>query len=100
MIGGNDRHDELSIKLLRTGEALISEGNEKDDEIITQIGNITIFMGGLIHNKPDLDFLSEVCTMMAAKSMLSEGGLMDLLSDLNMDEIEELIKLAKNRGKR
>jgi hypothetical protein len=38
--------------------------------------------------------------MMASKSMLSEGGLMEILSDLSMDEIEELIKLAKNRGKR
>jgi hypothetical protein len=100
MIGGNDRHDELSIKLLRTGEALISEGTQRGDDIITQIGNITIFMGGLIHNKSDLEFLSEVCTMMASKSMLSEGGLMEILSDLSMGEIEELIKLAKNRGKR
>lgn len=99
MVNSNDRHDELNIKLLRTGDALVNEGIERNDETITQIGNIIIFTSGLIYNQRDLDFFSEICSMMAARSMLSEGGLMDILSDLSMDEIEDLVRIIKSRGK-
>lgn len=99
MINSNDRHDELGVKLLTTGDALVSEGIERKDSTIIEIGNGVIFLAGLIHNKEDLSLFSEICSMMASRSMLAEGGLMNLLSDLSFDEVEDLVKTIKNKRK-
>ena len=38
-----ERYDEIAIKLLKVGEALIMEGEDKEDYTILNIGNFIIF---------------------------------------------------------
>jgi hypothetical protein len=94
-----DRYDELSLKLLKIGEALIMEGEDKKDYVISNIGNFIIFISSLIYDEDDIHLFSEMCSMIAAKKMMDENEIMGLLGDLSFSELEELIKTLKNRGK-
>ena len=93
-----DRYDELSIKLLKIGEALIMEGEDKQDYVISNIGNFIIFISSLIYDETDVHLFSEMCSMMAAKKMMDESEIMGLLGDLSFSELETLIKTLKDRG--
>lgn len=95
----NDRYDELAIKLLKIGEALIMEGEDKEDYIISNIGNFIIFISSLIYDESDIHIFSEMCSMMAAKKMMDENEIMGLLGDLSFSELEALIKTLKDKGK-
>ena len=95
----NDRYDELAIKLLKIGEALIMEGEDKEDYIISNIGNFIIFISSLIYDESDIHLFSEMCSMMAAKKMMDENEIMGLLGDLSFSELEALIKTLKDKGK-
>ena len=92
-----ERYDELSLKLLKIGEALIMEGEEKHDFNILSTGNFIIFISSLIYDDMDIKFFSDLCGMMAAKKMLDENNLMDLISDLSYNELQELILTIKKR---
>jgi hypothetical protein len=94
-----DRYDELSLKLLKIGDALIMEGESKQDYIISNIGNFIIFISSLIYDENNIHLFSEICGMIAAKKMMDENEIMGLLNDLTFSELETLIKTLKNRGK-
>jgi hypothetical protein len=94
-----ERYDELSAKLLKIGEALIFEGNEKSDFNISTVGNIMLFLSSVIYNDDDILLFSELCGMVAAKNIVEDNELMGLLSDLSINELEALINLVKNRNK-
>lgn len=94
-----ERYDELSLKLLKIGEALIMEGEEKDDFTILSIGNFIIFISSLIYEENDIKLFSELCSMMGAKKMMEEGEIMNLLGELSFSELQELIEKIKNNRK-
>jgi hypothetical protein len=94
-----ERYDELSIKLLKIGEALIMEGEDKQDYVISTIGNFIIFISSLIYDENDMHVFSEMCSMIAAKKMMEESEIMGLLGDLSFSELETLIKTLKDRNK-
>jgi hypothetical protein len=94
-----ERYDELSTKLLKIGEALIFEGNEKSDFNISTVGNIMLFLSSVIYNDDDILLFSELCGMVAAKNIVEDNELMGLLSDLSINELEALINVVKNRKK-
>jgi hypothetical protein len=94
-----ERYDELSLKLLKIGEALIMEGEEKEDFNILSTGNFITFISSIIYDEEDVKFFSDVCSMIAAKKMMEESEIMTLLNDLSFMELQELIKqIKKNRG--
>lgn len=94
-----ERYDELSLKLMKIGEALIMEGEEKEDFTILSIGNFIIFISSLIYDEDDIKLFSELCSMMAAKKMMEEGEVMTLLSELSFKELQELIDKIRNNRK-
>ena len=94
-----ERYDELSTKLLKIGEALIFEGNEKSDFNISTVGNIMLFLSSVIYNDDDILLFSELCGMVAAKNIVEDNELISLLSDLSINELEALINVVKNRKK-
>lgn len=94
-----ERYTELGLKILRIGEALIMEGNEKEDYNIVSVGNIMLFISSIIYDENDIKLISELCSMVAAKNMMEDNDIMDLLHGLSIDELESLIKLIKNKGK-
>jgi hypothetical protein len=92
-----ERYDELSMKLLKIGEALISEGEEKDDFNILSTGNCIIFISSLVGEIEDMKTFTDLCSMFAAKKMMEGNELMILLSELSFKEIQELIKEIKDK---
>lgn len=95
-----DRYDELSLKLLKIGEALIMEGEEKQDFNILSTGNFIIFISSLIYDDLDVKLFSDLCGMMAAKKIMDENEMLGLIGDLSFSELQELIKKIKdNRNK-
>ena len=97
MKGNLERYDEIAIKLLKVGEALIMEGEDKGDYTILNIGNFIIFVSSLLYDESDIHLFSELCSMMAAKKMVDESEMMNLLSDLSFQELEGLIKMLKDK---
>ena len=85
-----ERYDELSLKLLKIGEVLIMEGEEKDDFTILSIGNFIIFISSLIYEENDIKLFSESCNMMATKKMMEESEIMNLLGELSFSELQDL----------
>jgi hypothetical protein len=49
-----ERYDELSLKLLKIGEALIMEGEEKEDFNILSTGNFITFISSIIYDEEDV----------------------------------------------
>jgi len=92
-----ERYDEIAVKLLKVGEALIMEGEDKGDYTILNIGNFIIFVSSLLYDESDIHLFSELCSMMAAKKMMDESEMMNLLSDLSFQELEGLIKILKDK---
>jgi hypothetical protein len=94
-----ERYDELSLKILKIGEALIMEGEEKEDFRILNIGNFIIFISSLIYDENDIKLFSELCSMLAAKKMMESGEIVELLNELTFSELQELINKIKNDRK-
>jgi hypothetical protein len=94
-----ERYDEISMKLLRVGEALIMEGEDKEDFTILSVGNFIIFISSIIYDENDVHLFSELCSMMAAKKMMGDSELMDLLSTLDFKELQALVKNIKDNRK-
>jgi hypothetical protein len=94
-----ERYDEISMKLLKVGEALIMEGEDKEDFTITNIGNFIIFISSLIYDEGDIFIFSELCSMMAAKKMVGENEVMNLIGDLSFSELQDLIMQIKKNKK-
>ncbi len=92
-----ERYEELSLKLLKIGETLIKEGEEKEDFTILSVGNFILFISSLIYDEQDIHMFSELCSMFAAKKMVEGNEVIELLNDLSFTEIEELVKRLKNK---
>lgn len=92
-----ERYDEIAIKLLKVGEALIMEGEDKEDYTILNVGNFIIFISSLLYDEGDIHLFSELCGMMAAKKMMDESELMNLLGDLSFKELEAIVKMLKDK---
>lgn len=92
-----ERYDEIAIKLLKVGEALIMEGEDKEDYTILNIGNFIIFISSLLYDESDIHLFSELCGMMAAKKMMDDSEIMNLLGDLSFKELEKLVKVLKDK---
>lgn len=69
-IRNQDRHLELSAKLIEMGQALIKEGNSKNDYSITQVGNVLVVAGGLFFDQEDVYHFAQLCSMFSAKKIL------------------------------
>lgn len=65
-----DRRLEISGMLLEMGQALIKEGEEKKDYVITQCGTFFIFMAGIMFSEEDVYLFGELCSMFNAKKIL------------------------------
>ncbi len=92
-----DRYSELGIKILKIGEALVMEGVEKDDYNIHNIGNIMLFLSSIIYDENDIKLLSDLCGMLAAKNMMEDSEIFDLLNGLSFEELNKLINIIKNK---
>lgn len=92
-----DRYSELGIKILKIGEALVMEGIEKDDYNIHNIGNIMLFLSSIIYDEDDIRLFSDLCGMLAAKNMMEDSEILDLLHGLSFEELDKLIKIIKNK---
>lgn len=92
-----NRYTELGLKILKTGEALVMEGSEKNDYNIHNIGNIMLFLSSIIYDENDIRLLSDLCGMLAAKNMMEDSEMFDLLNGLTVEELEKLIKIVKNK---
>ena len=85
----NKRHDELSQKIFKIGNALVNEGTKKKDHVITNIGNFMVLVSGLIYDENDVNLFGELCAMFSAKKVLDSQneGFMDKFENMNEDEI-------------
>ena len=94
-----DRHLELSEKFIEMGQALVTEGKEKKDYVITSSGTFFTLIGGLMYDEKDVSLFAEICSMFSAKKVLQNmENDMDYIKNIdnqtknNYDEIIERIK--------
>lgn len=87
------RYGDLSVKFFQMGQALILEGQEKEDFTITSLGNFLVFMAGIILNEDDVDYMSNMFAMFSAKKLLDEYA----ETDLDFEQIIILAKQLKNK---
>jgi len=64
------RHLELSSKFMEMGQALLKEGNEKQDYVITQSGTFLILISGIMFSDEDVFMFGELCSMFSSKKIL------------------------------
>lgn len=95
----DDRHLELSSKFMQMGDALLIEGREKNDYVISQSGIFFILLSGLILDEEDVFLFSEMCSMFSAKKVLENMRSENLLGGSPDESYGDIIKrLAKLRG--
>ena len=89
-----DRHLELSGKFIEMGQALVTEGRNDKDYVITSAGTFFTLIGGLMYDEKDVSLFAEICSMFSAKKVLeSMDNDLDLLNNVskqtnkNYDEI-------------
>jgi hypothetical protein len=90
------RHDELSAKIFQMGEALMKEGEQKDDYIITNVGNFMILISGLIYDEKDVHLFSELCGMFSAKKLVETQAELGPLGRMSEDELMRVINKLRD----
>jgi hypothetical protein len=65
-----DRHLELSGKFIEMGQALVAEGRNDKDYVITSAGTFFTLIGGLMYDEKDVSLFAEICSMFSAKKVL------------------------------
>ena len=85
------RHQDLSVKFFQMGQALIIEGQEKEDFTITNVGNFLVFIAGIILDEDDVDYMSNMFAMFSAKKLLDEYA----ETELDFEKIVKIIKKLK-----
>ena len=94
---------ELSLKLMKMGNALINEGLNEGDENVTTIGNIMTLCGGLVLDDKGCVEFNNLCMMFTAKTVLEDITKNGSKFPPNLD-IDSLIKRMndglsdKNKG--
>ena len=91
-----DRHLELSVKFIEMGQALVAEGRNDKDYVITSAGTFFTLIGGLMYDEKDVSLFAEICSMFSAKKVLEnmENDL-DIVKDIGLNtnqNYEDLIK--------
>jgi len=72
------------------GKALVEEGKEKNDKIISQLGTMIIFLGGICFDDEDVIKFGELVSMYSAKK------LMESLEEDNDPKLMAIRKKAEN----
>lgn len=91
------RHDDLSQKIFKMGHALSKEGINKNDYVITSIGNFMILISGLIYDEKDINLFGELCAMFSAKKVMEakDSQVFNDLIDMDEDEIIKMYEKMK-----
>jgi hypothetical protein len=106
-----ERRYELTSKFLKMGKALVDEGQTKSDPIISQIGTLLTFIGGLCVDDEDVIKFGELVAMYSAKKILDDlnksdsGFLSEVFKqkrDVSYDDIiknvDDLIEDVRNNS--
>lgn len=88
-----NRHIELSAKFVEMGQALIKEGQSKNDYNITQAGGFFILIGGVILDEEDVFIFGQLCSMFSAKKFLDEMNNKEKQSEKSVTKDEAFQKL-------
>ena len=86
------RRAELSIKLLKMGKALMSEGTDNDDAVISSVGSYMILISGLIFDEEDISFFTQLCGMVSAKNLFDSMGSDNPISKMGGVNPDDIIK--------
>ena len=93
MIKSNrERHEEISGKLLKMGQALINEGDETSDYIIQSTGNFIILLSGIMDNGADMKTVADLLAMFSAKKVLDD----QITSSAGSNDLEEMFNKMKD----
>ncbi len=95
-INKEKRHEELSAKIFSMGEALMKEGDNKNDSIISNTGNFMILISGIMYDKKDVEIFGELCAMFSAKKLLETQASLGPLSNMSEDEIFRTINRLRD----
>jgi hypothetical protein len=101
-----NRRLELSSKFMEMGRALLIEGEEKKDYVISQTGAFFILLSSIMGSEEDVLMFSEICSMFSAKKVLENmhknniplNG-MDIRDDKNFEDfIKRVNKSRRDSG--
>jgi hypothetical protein len=65
-----ERRLQLTSKFVQMGKALVEEGRLKDDLIISQLGSMIIFLGGICFDDEDVMKFGDLVSMYSAKKLI------------------------------
>ena len=86
----SERRLQLTSKFVQMGKALVEEGKEKNDKIISQLGTMIIFLGGICFDDEDVIKFGELVSMYSTKK------LMESLEEDNDPKLMAIRKKAEN----
>lgn len=95
------RQQEISAKLIEMGHALMTEGKEKKDYVITQTGTNLVMLGGLMLDEQNVSEFSTLTSMYSSKLLLDsiERENPDALKHLRGSENESYEDFIKRINK-
>jgi hypothetical protein len=76
--------------LFKWEEALVEEGKEKNDQIISQLGSMIIFLGGICFDDEDVIKFGDLVSMFSAKKLIES------LEENKDPDLMEIRKKAEN----
>ena len=86
----SERRLELTSKFVQMGKALVEEGKEKNDQIISQLGSMIIFLGGICFDDEDVIKFGDLVSMFSAKKLI------EALEENKDPDLMEIRKKAEN----
>jgi hypothetical protein len=86
----SERRLQLTSKFVQMGKALVEEGKEKNDHIISQLGSMIIFLGGICFDDDDVIKFGEIVSMFSAKKLI------EALEEDNDPQLMAIRKKAEN----
>jgi len=96
-----ERHEEISDKLFKMGQALMSEGDKADDYILQSTGNFIMLLSGIMNSPTDMKTVGDLLAMFSAKKVL-DGQMMESGSMPGLEDLEDIFKKMRdeiNRSK-
>jgi len=94
-----DRHLELSSMFIEMGRALMAEGTEKGDFVLSQAGVSMIAMSGLMLDDKNMFLFSQMCGLFSSKMIVDARGLTNSARESYEDLIKRINKIRKENGK-
>lgn len=86
----SERRLELTSKFVQMGKSLVEEGKEKNDQIISQLGSMIIFLGGICFDDEDVIKFGDLVSMFSAKKLI------EALEEDNDPQLMAIRKKAEN----